>query len=156
MSEVYRTPNQRVAARVQELRKGQDMSQRGLAQRMRGLGCLWNDTIVSRVERGERDVDVNELVALGLVLGVSPIALFSPSGDAGITDAGITFEGQLDPQFVPLKERLFHLWLVSPLRLRFDPSEGVRVLIPTGDVVEPDAFFEALRGAPLPGYEEGD
>jgi len=59
----HSTPGQTVAEHIRELR-GQDLSQRGLARRMVQLGHRWNDSIVSRVERGERDVTVDELVAL--------------------------------------------------------------------------------------------
>jgi hypothetical protein len=85
MSEAPRTPSQTVAAQVRKLR-GDDLSQRGLGEKMRRYGHRWNDTIVSRVERGERDVSVDELVALALVLRVPLPRLLAPEGGVAIGD----------------------------------------------------------------------
>ena len=91
MNEAPRTPNQTVAAQVRKLR-GDDLSQRGLGERMRRLGHRWNDTIVSRVERGERDVSVDELVALALALRVKLIPFLVPDGDVAVGDTVIERE----------------------------------------------------------------
>lgn len=77
MAKDNRTPAQIVGANVRELRDAKGQSQRWLGELMARLGHRWGDTIVSRVERGERDVTVDELLSIALALGEKPTALLA-------------------------------------------------------------------------------
>lgn len=73
------SPSEVLAARVVELRKRHGWSQAELADRMSSYGLGWGPTTVTKVEKGDRQVSVDEFVALAYVLGVSPAALVTPT-----------------------------------------------------------------------------
>jgi hypothetical protein len=61
----------------------QRLEQADVAGGMNKLGHPWKAATVSEVERGQRNVTVDELVALGLVLETPPFALLDPVPIAG-------------------------------------------------------------------------
>jgi len=65
----------RVAENVRTLRKERGLDLADVAERMAGLGRPLSLNGVSKVERGKRGVDVDDLVALALALNVSPLRL---------------------------------------------------------------------------------
>lgn len=69
---------ERVAANVRELRKARGLDLAGLAQRMSAVGQPIGLTGISKLETGERRVDVDDLVALAVALDVSPVRLLLP------------------------------------------------------------------------------
>jgi len=65
----------RVAANVRELRKARGLDLNATSDRMGALGRPLSLSGLSKVERGQRGVDVDDLVALAAVLNVSPLRL---------------------------------------------------------------------------------
>lgn len=79
---VVRGPiSEAVAANVQAVRKGRGMSQQQLAGALAAIGRPTLATTIAKIEAGDRRVDVDDLVALGLVLNVSPARLLIGDGD---------------------------------------------------------------------------
>lgn len=72
-----------LASQVRLLRAKLDWSQADLAARLEAHGIQWDTSIVSKVEKGKRQVAVDEVVALAYVLGVSPLSLLIPVGWQG-------------------------------------------------------------------------
>lgn len=82
-----------VAANVQRLRAGREY--KWLSEQLQALGRDITPLAVRRIETSERRVDADDLVALAVALGVSPVTLLMPSGVAGddvVTVAGTEFK----------------------------------------------------------------
>lgn len=71
-----------IGANIHRIRNELKLNQTEVAEAMRAYAPTWNQTVVSRVERGHRDLRVTELVALGHVLGVDVTRLVSSEGGA--------------------------------------------------------------------------
>ncbi|MFJ3786974.1 helix-turn-helix domain-containing protein [Streptomyces sp. NPDC090093] len=69
---------QHVARSVARLREARSWDQGELVARLAAEGLALSQPIVSRVEAGTRRVDVDELLALAVALGVAPVALLPP------------------------------------------------------------------------------
>lgn len=69
----------RVAATVREIRKRRGMSVRLLSERVTELGRPVLPSAITRIESGERRLDVDDLMALALALDVSPVTLMLPA-----------------------------------------------------------------------------
>lgn len=67
-----------VAANLKRLRKARGLSTTRLADALKAAGQPIPPTGITRIEKGERRVDVDDLTALAVVLGVSPSALLLP------------------------------------------------------------------------------
>ncbi len=78
---------------VRAFRKLRGLSQDQLGYRMAELGHGWTAGIVGFVERGDRNVTVNELLGLALVLGLPIGKLLSPAGLLGVHPGGVDEEG---------------------------------------------------------------
>lgn len=65
----------RTARAVEFHRLERGLSQRQLADRVTDLGRPMSNTMLSRIERGRRRCDVDDLVAIADALVVSPLAL---------------------------------------------------------------------------------
>jgi transcriptional regulator with XRE-family HTH domain len=76
-----------VAANIERLRKSQNLSYAELSRRLDALGRPIASLGLTRIRARERRVDVDDLVALALALGVSPTTLLLPYSDAS-TEAG--------------------------------------------------------------------
>lgn len=80
-----------VRENVKRLRETQKLTYVELAERLAGVGRTIPVLGLRRIEKGERRVDADDLVALAVVLGVNPSALLLPyaaAGDAELTGAG--------------------------------------------------------------------
>jgi transcriptional regulator with XRE-family HTH domain len=79
-----------VAANVARLRKRAGLTLTDLSERMAAVGRPMLTTGLSKIENGQRSVDVDDLVALALALEVNPNALLLPPeptvADAALTD----------------------------------------------------------------------
>lgn len=66
---------------VMRARKAADLSQEGLAARLRDLVPDWNahQTTIAKIEAGTRPVSIEEAHGLALALGVEPNVLISPA-----------------------------------------------------------------------------
>jgi transcriptional regulator with XRE-family HTH domain len=67
-----------VTANLSELREARRLTYRELSDRLTGIGRPIPTLGLSRIESGNRRVDADDLVALAIVLGVSPAALLLP------------------------------------------------------------------------------
>lgn len=70
-----------VRRNVRRLREERRMSYRELSERLVVAGRLIPVLGLSRMERGERRVDADDLVALAVVFGISPGQLLEPPAD---------------------------------------------------------------------------
>src|SRR5271169_1463411 len=76
----------RTAANLKQMRQERGVSYAELTRRLRTLLHPILDTGIMKIEKGERRVDVDDLVALALALGVTPNRLILPDIDlSGIT-----------------------------------------------------------------------
>lgn len=81
-----------VGANVQRLRTDQNLGLRALADRLQSIRPSLKHTSIDAIERGTRRVDVDDLMALAVALGVSPATLLMPvvaSETELITSTGI-------------------------------------------------------------------
>lgn len=67
-----------VAANISRVRKGQQISLQELETRLVALGRRISFSGLSKIERGERRVDVDDLMAIAVALDVSPLGLLLP------------------------------------------------------------------------------
>lgn len=70
-----------VAANVRRARKGHGLSTYELADRLASAGHAIAASAVAKIERGERQVTVDDLMALATALDVPPSALLLPPHD---------------------------------------------------------------------------
>lgn len=75
---------QRVAANVARRRRERGMPKAELSRRLAELGRPLSLDVLAKIEAGARPVDSDDLVALALVLGISPNDLLDP--DEGSPD----------------------------------------------------------------------
>lgn len=81
-------PVDTISARVKELRRRKGLTAAELGERLTRQGVAWDRSIVANLENGRRrSVTVTELLALALVLDVSPLHLLVPldEGDYRVT-----------------------------------------------------------------------
>jgi transcriptional regulator with XRE-family HTH domain len=71
-----------VATNIERLRESQNLSYAELSRRLDALGRPIAPLGLTRIRERERRVDVDDLVALALALGVSPTTLLLPYSDA--------------------------------------------------------------------------
>lgn len=69
---------ERVAKNIERVRKSRQLHQKDVSELLKDVGRPMLPTTVSKMERGERRIDVDDLVALALVLNVSPLTLLLP------------------------------------------------------------------------------
>lgn len=72
-----------LAENVRTHRAAQGLQQDDLADRMTRLGQDWTRSTVSAVERGTRNVTVDELLSLAFALKTDPAGLLDPRGITG-------------------------------------------------------------------------
>lgn len=75
------SPGEYVAQNVRRLRARRGMTVRDLSARLGEIGRPVLPSGITKIEQGQRRVDVDDLVALALALGVNPNALLLPNGD---------------------------------------------------------------------------
>jgi transcriptional regulator with XRE-family HTH domain len=71
----------RVAENLRRIRQESGLSYAELARRLAGLGHPILDTSLLKIEKGDRRVDVDDLVALAVALGTTPNRLLLPEMD---------------------------------------------------------------------------
>lgn len=70
---------ERAAGRLAEIRSGRHMSQAELADRTTQLGRPMSASVVSKTEKSDRRMDVDDLIAFAVALGVTPNRLLLPA-----------------------------------------------------------------------------
>lgn len=79
-----------VGANVRRLRQEIGDTQGALADRLKGNGHPIPVASIGRIESGDRRVEVDDLMALSVALGVSPLALLMPYTRASSDDVSLT------------------------------------------------------------------
>jgi transcriptional regulator with XRE-family HTH domain len=120
------------------------LTQAALAGRMAYLGHEWTQATVSEVERGVRNVSVDELLALAVSLEASPPELLDPEGiDGRRTEALDYGPGQ------PLPPRAAAHWLYGRVRIGLGRSwpeeEGLCQYTAAGIKGQERAFDETME-----------
>ena len=82
----------RVAENVASWRKARQLQQKDLSARLREIGRPMLPTVISKIERGERRIDIDDLMALSVALDVSPLVLLLPRTGTGEETVLITDE----------------------------------------------------------------
>jgi transcriptional regulator with XRE-family HTH domain len=100
-----------VAANVRGWRAVRGLKQADVARDMNGFGHPWSQATVSDVENASRNVTVDELLGLAIVLAVSPLDLLDPGGVDGREEA------HLDYGFTPLPVSAARAWIWGDLIL---------------------------------------
>jgi transcriptional regulator with XRE-family HTH domain len=67
-----------VSANVKRLRTKQNLGLRSLSKKLGEVGRPLGHSAVDQIEKGTRRVDVDDLMALALALGVSPVTFLMP------------------------------------------------------------------------------
>lgn len=75
--------SQRVAANLRHIRRERELTTAALSRRLAELGHPIADTGITKIEKGDRRVDVDDLVALAVALDATPNRLLLPEMDAG-------------------------------------------------------------------------
>lgn len=88
-----------VAQNVRRLRASRDL--RSVSNHLRDVGWPISVAALSRLENGERRIDVDDLMALAIVLDVSPIRLLLPSAE----EDGPTVATGMSPEVNPIEAR---------------------------------------------------
>src|SRR5580700_11042258 len=70
--------DQRVAANMRRIRRNGNLTTAAVSERLKTVGHPIADTGITKSEKGDRSVDVDDLVPLALVLGVTPNTLLMP------------------------------------------------------------------------------
>lgn len=71
----------RTAENLRRIRQEQGLSYAELARRLAGIGHPILDTGLLKIEKGDRRVDVDDLMALAIALGTTPNRLILPPGE---------------------------------------------------------------------------
>lgn len=79
-----------VARNVSRLRKAIGLNYTDLSTRLANIGRDIPPLAVRRIEEGNRRVDVDDLVALAIALGVSPATLLMPAHEAADSPVSVT------------------------------------------------------------------
>jgi transcriptional regulator with XRE-family HTH domain len=79
-----------VVANLVQLREDRKLTYRELADRLAELGRAIPTLGLARIEKGERRVDADDLVALAIALGVTPNALLLPRDVDATDDVALT------------------------------------------------------------------
>lgn len=117
------------AANIERLRRRVGLSQRELAARLTALGRPTPGTALSKIERGERRVDVDDLAVFAVALGVAPSTLLLPPV-ADDTPVGVTGAGAVTA------------------RQAWDWADGVAPLVDFPGETDTGALAHAVRARP--------
>lgn len=99
-----------LAENIRGFRSLRQLSQEDLAARMRVLGHDWVRPTVSTIERAQRNVTVDELLGLALILDAGFGDLLSPRGPAREREAAPLDVGVGTPMTSELAEYLIRGW----------------------------------------------
>lgn len=102
------TTNQHVATNVRAARQAIGLDLRGFADRVKAAGRTMSASALSKIENGDRRVDVDDLTVFAYVLRTTPAALLTPPDDAP-PPAGVP-----DGQYIP--EELL-MWVQGRVKL---------------------------------------
>lgn len=119
----------RVAEAMRRIRRGQNLTTAELSRRLSALRYPIADTGITKAEKGDRRVDVDDLVPLALALGITPNTLLMPDADW----LGARTVHELTPAVAGTAEELWQ-WaqgetpLPAPVPALPSPADGNQVL----------------------------
>jgi hypothetical protein len=117
---------QNVVRNVEELRHVRNLSLRALSDRLAEIGRPILPIGLSRLSQGKRRVDADDLVALAVVLGVSPVSLLLPR------DQPWDAEIELSPE-VHQKQWVAWRWAALEIPLPPEVAGDAREIITPGE-----------------------
>ena len=85
--------NELVAANLRRVRQSTGVDLRELSARIKATGRVISPSALSKIENGERRVDVDDLTVFAYALETTPAALLAPPSEDGRAPAGVP-EGQ--------------------------------------------------------------
>jgi hypothetical protein len=141
----------RVAANIRRMRRDRELTTGALSRRLAELGHPIADTGITKIEKGQRGVDVDDLVALAIALRTTPNRLLLPEVDGALTDGTLT-EGtcELTPQFSAAPPLLW-AWAAGEVPLGRQPaSAGDERAVRGEEVVFGRENRQHLWNAPAP------
>ena len=137
-------PTRVIGQRLAELRKSRNgMTQERLAEAMRTAGIDWERVVVAKLEKGLRPfVKVDELLALCLILGISPVDLLVPK------DADADQWYQVAPKAISSASNVRE-WIRGEdvLFYRTEPEEEPETPLQPEDLLNPTRWMPADRRA---------
>jgi transcriptional regulator with XRE-family HTH domain len=142
----------RVAANLRRIRREKNLSAAELSKKLAELGQPILDTGISKIEKGTRAVDVDDLTALAVALDVTPNALLLP--DVDMPDAVKTFP--LTPQQAEGRPRKLWAWATGE-----EPLEQAAATATADSAVKIAALMFARQNRPhhfasdLPDWADG-
>ena len=91
--------NELVAANLRKVRQSSGVDLRELSARIKATGRVISPSALSKIENGDRRVDVDDLTVFAYALETTPAALLTPPPEATRAPAGVP-EGQFTPEEV--------------------------------------------------------
>jgi transcriptional regulator with XRE-family HTH domain len=91
--------NEVVAANLRKVRQSTGVDLRELSARIKTTGRVISPSAVSKIENGDRRVDVDDLTVFAYALETTPAALLTPASEEAQAPAGVP-EGQFTPEEV--------------------------------------------------------
>jgi transcriptional regulator with XRE-family HTH domain len=137
------TASQVLAANIKRVREDMRLSYAGLARRLTTIGHPIPELGLRRIEKGERRVDVDDLLALCLVLEITPVDLLVPKDEA----AGQWY--QVTPKATAITENVRE-WIRGEdvLFYRTDPDQDeAETPFEPSDLLNPTKWMPADRRA---------
>jgi len=86
------SPSQNLLENLSWFMKDREVSQEELSRRMRVLGFGWHRRAVNRILKGDRRIDVEELVALAVCLETTAAMLLRPNGPVDVVNLDQRFK----------------------------------------------------------------
>jgi len=111
--------SQRLIDNLRRWRKRRDVSTYGLADRLKEIDWPIQQSGLTRIERAERRVDVDDLIALAVALDVSPNALLLPGPLTPMTALG-----HQEPLTPTVMESLGRMWAWATGEQPLTPGTG--------------------------------
>ncbi|MFF4448922.1 helix-turn-helix domain-containing protein [Streptomyces sp. NPDC001502] len=81
-----------VARNIERVRKARQLKQKDVSDRLRAVGRPILATVISKIERGERRVDTDDVIAFALAMNVSPLTLLLPPEGDSVSTVHVTAE----------------------------------------------------------------
>jgi len=89
--------NELVAANLRKVRQSSGVDLRELSARIKATGRVISPSALSKIENGDRRVDVDDLTVFAYALETTPAALLTPASEGSQVPAGVP-EGRYTPE----------------------------------------------------------
>jgi transcriptional regulator with XRE-family HTH domain len=133
--------SQRTAANLRRIRREGDLTTAALSRRLAEIGHPVADTGITKIEKGDRRVDVDDLVALAVALDTTPNQLLLPEMDVSHPSAKL----DLTPRDTQVRLDDAWAWASGERPLSRAPEPDVPPAVVMSGVLPPD-----IRAAAAP------